>query len=348
MSETPKAVVAILLLMVLALVPGCRDSRAIPMSHGRAQISIMIGGLDAMVYLPAVLAQQLGNFHHQDIDVTLLNEQSGANSATALLAGDVQAVVGFYDHTIDLQANGKCTKSVVQMADIPGTVELVAVDKAKAITSPADFRGQKLGVTSLGSSSDMLTQALAGQAGLHTADYSRVKVGTGPTFIAALNHGGIDAGMTTDPTVALMVNSGQAKILVDMRTEQGTRTALHGLYPSTSLYMRCETVEHHPEIVQKLVTAFVQTLRWMKQHSPQEIADRMPAQFARSNRDLYVQSVRNSIGMFNGDGLMKREAAQNVLDILGRYSRNVHRARDRIDLSATYSTAFAEHALREP
>ncbi|MBY0442219.1 MAG: ABC transporter substrate-binding protein [Mycobacteriaceae bacterium] len=317
------------------------------MSNGRPHIAIMVGGLDALVYLPAVLTQQLGNFRRNDIDVTLLNEQSGANSATALLAGDVQAVIGFYDHTIDLQATGKCVKSVVQLANIPGVVELVAGDKAKSITSPADFRGQRLGVTALGSSSDLITQALAGQAGLHTADYSRVKVGTGQTFIAAMNHSGIDAGMTTDPTVALLVTRGQAKILVDMRTEAGTRAALHGLYPSTSLYMRCETVQHHPEIVQKLATSLVQTLQWIRTHSPQQIAAIMPAQFAQASNGLYVRAIADSIGMFNADGLMKREAADNALDILGEYSPKVHRVRDRIDLSATYTTAFVEQALRE-
>lgn len=337
---------AVVMLLALIATSGCRDSRHIPMSNGRPHLTIMVGGLDKVAYLPAVLSQRLDNFRRNGLEVTLLDEQSGVNSLTALLAGDVQAVVGFYDHTIDLQANNKCIESVVQMADIPGLVALVAANKAEAIKSPADFRDKKLGVTSLGSSTDMLTQALAGEAGLHTADYSRVKVGAGRTFIAAMNHGGIDAGMTTDPTVALMVNSGQAKILVDMRTEAGTRAALHGLYPSTSLNMRCETVLHHPEVVQKLVTAFVQTLPWIKQHSPQDIAARMPPQFAKGGKDLYLQSIGDSIGMFNGDGLMKRDAAQNALDILGRYAKNVQLKRSRIDLSATYTTAFVEQALR--
>ncbi|MFI2284658.1 ABC transporter substrate-binding protein [Nocardia beijingensis] len=331
----------------LLTVTGCRDSRTIPMAGGRPQITIMVGGLEKVIYLPAVLTRQLGFFERNDIDVTLLGEQSGATAETALLTGDVQGVVGFYDHTIDLQAKDQCIRSVVQMSDVPGEVELVS--KADAdITSVADLRGKKLGVTSLGSSTDFLTQALTGQAGMGTADYTRVKVGAGQTFIAGMNHDGIDAGMTTDPTVAQMVNSGDARILVDLRTEAGTRAALGGLYPATSLYMSCATIEAHPDIVRKLAAAFVQTLRWIRTHTPEEIAEKMPPQYASAGKDLYVQSIRDSIGMFNGDGLMKPEGAQNVLEILGKYSKNVRPVRDRIDLSATYTTQFVEEALRAP
>ncbi|QBS45078.1 ABC transporter substrate-binding protein [Nocardia sp. CS682] len=339
---------AIVVLAVAALltVTGCRDSRTIPMSGGRPQITIMVGGLEKVIYLPAMLTKQLGFFEKNDIDVSLLGEQSGANAETALLTGDVQAVVGFYDHTVDLQAKDQCLTSVVQFADVPGEVELVAKADAGTIKSVRDLRGRNLGVTSFGSSTDFLTQALTGIEGMTTKDYTRVRAGAGQTFIAGMNHNGIDAGMTTDPTVAQMVNSGEAEILVDMRTEAGTRAALGGLYPATSLYMRCQTVESHPDIVRKLAAAFVQTLQWIKRHTPEEIAAKMPPQYANAGKDLYVQSIRDSIGMFNGDGLMKAEGAQNVLNILGKYSRNVAPVRDRIELDKTYTTKFVEEALR--
>jgi NitT/TauT family transport system substrate-binding protein len=38
--------------------------------------------------------------------------------------------------------------------------------------------------------------------------------------------------MTTEPTVSRALSTGLAKVLVDMRTEQGTRAALGGTYPA--------------------------------------------------------------------------------------------------------------------
>jgi NitT/TauT family transport system substrate-binding protein len=112
--------------------------------------------------------------------------------------------------------------------------------------------------------------------------------------------------------------------------------------------MRCDAVDAHPDLVSKLAAAFVQTLQWIKTHTPAEIADKMPPQYASAGKELYVQSIHDSIDMFNGDGLMKPEGAQNVLNILGKYSKNVQPMLNRIDLSKTYTTQFVEKALRAP
>jgi NitT/TauT family transport system substrate-binding protein len=229
---------------------------------------------------------------------------------------------------------------VVQFADVPGEVEMVAADQAATIRSGADFKGRKLGVTSPGSSTDFLTQYLATKGGLKSGDYTTVKAGAGQTFIAAISNGGIDAGMTTDPTAAQLLNTGKGKILLDMRTEEGTRAALGGLYPASSLYMDCAWVEAHPDAVQKLANALVKTLRWIKANQPAEIAAKMPAEYAAGNAQLYVKAVTDSIGMFNGDGLMKPDGAKNVLEVLSQFSPNVKGKKDTVDLSKTYTTDF--------
>jgi NitT/TauT family transport system substrate-binding protein len=329
---------------VLALfVSGCRGTSPDDAGSGAANetIKIMVGGIDKVIYLPAKLTEQLGGFKAEGLDVQLLTEPSGATAENVLISGDVQGVVGFYDHTIDLQTKGKCITSVVQFADVPGEVEIVAASKAASLTSPADFKGHKLGVTSPGSSTDFLTQYLATKGGLTSADYTTVKAGAGQTFIAAIDNGGIDAGMTTDPTAAKLISTGKGKVLLDMRTEQGARQALGGLYPASSLYMDCAWVQAHPAQVQKLANAFVKTLRWIKGHSADEIAAKMPADYSAGDPALYAKAVHDSIGMFNGDGLMKEEGARNVLEVLSQFSPNVKGKKDQVDLAKTYTTEYA-------
>jgi NitT/TauT family transport system substrate-binding protein len=328
---------------LVLLLAGCRGTSPDEAASGGGsspQVKIMVGGIDKVIYLPAKLTEQLGYFKAEGLDVQLLTEPSGATAENVLISGDVQGVVGFYDHTIDLQTKGKCITSVVQFADVPGEVEMVATAKAATIKSPADFKGRKLGVTSPGSSTDFLTQYLATKGGLNSGDYTTVKAGAGTTFIAAIDNGGIDAGMTTDPTAAKLISSGKAKVLLDMRTEAGAKAALGGLYPASSLYMDCAWVQAHPEAVQKLANALVKTLRWINAHSPEEIAAKMPAEYAAGNTELYVQAVHDSIGMFNGDGLMKEEGAKNVLEVLSQFSPNVKGKKDTVDLTKTYTTTF--------
>ncbi|HEY3502378.1 MAG TPA: ABC transporter substrate-binding protein [Actinocatenispora sp.] len=336
-----------LAVVLLAAVAGCRDSRTAAGGSGSGDsehVSIMVGGIDKVIYLPAKLTEQLGYFKAEGLDVKMLTEPAGAQAENVLISGDVQGVVGFYDHTIDLQTKHKCVQSVVQLADVPGEVEMVSAKKATQITSPKDFKGRKLGVTSPGSSTDFLTQYLASKNGLSGADYTTVKAGAGQTFIAALANGGIDAGMTTDPTVAQLTSSGQGKVMLDMRTEAGTRAALGGLYPSSSLYMDCSYVAAHKKTVQKLANAFVRTLKWIKAHDAEQIAAKMPADYAKGGKDLYVKSVHDSIGMFNADGKMKAEGATNALHVLGAFSPNVKGKESTVDLSKTYTTRFVDAA----
>src|SRR6478609_8691539 len=133
------------------------------------KITLMVGGYEKQIYLPAKLAEALGYFKDEGLDVELLNEPAGVDAENEMLAGAVQGVVGFYDHCIDLQAKGKFVESVVQFSQAPGEVELVST-KHPEIKSPADFAGKNLGVTGLGSSTNFLTLYMASKAGLKPGD----------------------------------------------------------------------------------------------------------------------------------------------------------------------------------
>ncbi|AJG23417.1 ABC-type nitrate/sulfonate/bicarbonate transport systems, periplasmic components [Cupriavidus basilensis] len=77
------------------------------------KLSIMVGGATKIIYLPARLTEQLGYFKEEGLDVEILSQPAGVDAENELLAGAVQGVVGFYDHTIDLQSKGKEVEAVV-------------------------------------------------------------------------------------------------------------------------------------------------------------------------------------------------------------------------------------------
>ncbi|RLV09771.1 nitrate ABC transporter substrate-binding protein [Streptomyces griseocarneus] len=343
----PRTVVAALVAVLCCGLAGCADEVSADGAGaggkaGGDKIKIMVGGLDKVIYLPAVLTQRLGYFAEQGLNVQLLSEPAGVQATTSLVAGEVQGVVGFYDHTLDLQAKGKQVESVVQLARTPGEVEIVSRKAASAISSPADFQGKKLGVTGLGSSTDFLTKSLAVRNGVKAGDVTPVAVGAGQTFVAALKQGSIDGGMTTEPTVSQVLAQGLGTVLVDMRTPEGSRAALGGLYPASSLYMNTSWVNGHKETVQKLANAFVKTLAWMSAHSPDEIAGKMPADYAKGGKELYVQAIRSSLPMFTRDGVMPADGPRTVHEVLKAFHPTLRNAQ--IDLEKTYTTAFIRKA----
>ncbi|NKJ40391.1 ABC transporter substrate-binding protein [Rhizobium sp. SG570] len=310
-------------------------------AHAADKISIMVGGYEKQIYLPAKLAEGLGYFKDEGLNVELLNEPAGVDAENEMLAGAVQGVVGFYDHCIDLQGKGKFVESVVQFSQAPGEVELVSA-KHPEIKSPADFKGKNLGVTGLGSSTNFLTQYLAVKAGLKLGEFTSVPVGAGQTFIAAMQQDAIQAGMTTEPTISRLLKTGEAKVLIDMRTMAGTKAVLGGTYPAASLYMDAAWVDAHKDEVQKLANAFVKTLHFINTHSAAEIADKMPKDFYVGDKDGYVKALENGKAMFTPDGVMPEDGPKTVLAVLSEFSKNVQGKT--IDLSKTYTTAFVKAA----
>ncbi len=349
MRRTAAAALAAVLLLPLA---ACANDAAT--SHNGAApagkkvdgptVKIMVGGLDKVIYMPAMLTQRLGYFADAGVNVELLSEPAGVNATTALLAGDVQGAVGFYDHTIDLQAKGKIVESVVQFSQAPGEVEVVSAKQADAIRTGADFKGRKLGVTSIGSSTDFLTKYLAVKNGVNVSEFSPIAVGAGQTFIAALQQGSIDAGMTTDPTVANILSKQLGTVLYDMRTPEGSKAALGGLYPSSSLYMNTAWVDANKETVQKLANAFVKTLKWMNTHTPEEIAAQMPADYAQGGAAEYAAAIKATLPMFTTDGVMPADGPKTVLSVLAAFHPDVQGKEASIDLAKTYTTEFVSKA----
>ncbi|MBN8891709.1 MAG: ABC transporter substrate-binding protein [Rhodospirillales bacterium] len=304
------------------------------------KVSIMVGGLEKQIYLPFKLTEQLGFFKAEGLDVELLNEPSGVDAENEMLTGAVQGVGGFYDHCVDLQSKGKFVESVVQINQAPGEVELVST-KHPEIKSMADVKGKSLGVTGLGASTNFLTMYLAVKAGVPLGQFTTLPVGAGQTFIAAMQQDRIQAGMTTEPTISRLLKTGEAKVLVDMRSAASTKAALGGTYPATALYMPTAYVQSHRDTVQKLANALVHTLRWIDTHSAAEIADKMPKDYLVGDREAYVKALADGKAMFTKDGVMPQGGPETVLAVLGGFSKNLKGKT--IDLSKTYTTEFVKN-----
>lgn len=328
---------------VLGLALGSMLAAAAPLGHAAdAPITIMVGGINKIIYLPAKLTEALGYFKDEGLNVELQSQPTGVDAENQLIAGAVQGVVGFYDHTIDLQSKGKEIQAIAVFCKVPGEVELVSTKAAPTFKTMADAKGKTLGVTGLGSSTDFLTRYLADRQGVAQKDYSLLPVGAGNTFIAAMKQDRIQAGMTTEPTVSQMLKSGDAKVLVDLRNEADTIKALGGLYPAASLYVQNSWAETHKAEAAKLGRAFARTMHYIHTHTAEEIAEKVPRDYYGNDKALYIEALRASVPMFTTDARMPDGGPENVLKVLATYKPQV-RSKN-IDLSKTFTNAFVAGA----
>ncbi|WCK54075.1 ABC transporter substrate-binding protein [Aneurinibacillus sp. Ricciae_BoGa-3] len=307
-------------------------------SSGSDRVAIMVGGLEKIIYLPYMLTEKLGYFKDEGLTVTLVNESAGQDAEVALLSGQVDGAGGFYDHTIDLASKGKKVEAVVTMADVPGE-QLMLADKLKdKVKTLKDLKGLTIGVTGLGSSTNMLASYNVVKGGNKESDYKPLPVGAGQTLIAAMQQGRIDAAVTSEPTASMLKAKHLASTFVDMNSKQGTVEALGGKYASTSLYMTNDYVKAHPAVVQKLANAFVKTLKWMNIHTPEEIASKMPEEYYAGDKAMYITALKGQLPMFTPDGKMPQGDPENVLKILSSFKPEVKN----VKLDETYTNEFVD------
>src|SRR5216684_3751020 len=144
-SSSPVAGATICAVLLLTLA-GCARREA-------PEIRIAVGGAEQLLYLPTTLAQQLGFYEAEGVHVKLESFPGGAKSLQALLGGSADVVSGFYDHTLQMAAEGRKLKAFVLMLHYPGMAVVVAPQKSSAIHRIEDLKGAMVGVTAPGSSS---------------------------------------------------------------------------------------------------------------------------------------------------------------------------------------------------
>jgi len=310
-----------------------------------SKLTLAVGGQPLYIYLPLTLAQQLGYFKEGGVDVDIVDVAGGAKALEAILGGSASVVCGFIDHTIEMQAQGKSIKMFVLYDRYPGLVLAVTkAGQAKGIKTAADLRGAKIGVTAPGSSTNFFAQYMLAKSGISADDASYIGIGTAATAVAAARRGVVDALVNVDPTITILAKSGDVQILADTRTTLGTIRVFGGPYPAGGLYTPPAFIERSPKTVQALATASVKALHWIKTHTAEEIADKMPEQFYQSDKALYVASLKENLEMFSLDGRISLTGLQTIAKVLSAFDKQVVANPSRVNPAAAFTNEYVEQA----
>ena len=331
-------VLALTALAVAAAVTAGLAVAATSKKQGLPTVSLMVGGIDKQIYLPYQLAQDLGYYKKYGVNVQLSTEQNGGVGAEdAMASGQVDMAGAWYVHTIDFQLHGKQVVDVVQLSGAPGEREMCA--KGSGVKTPADWKGKNVGVTDLGSGTDDLTLYLAARYHLSSSQFTRVGVGAGDTFVAAMQHGQIVCGMTSQPTVTAIEKQGIGYSAIDLATSKGVKKWLGGNLPTAGVLALKSYVDSNKATVQKVVDALVATMHWIHTHTAAQIAAKMPAQFVSNNltsRSDYVTALAKDKGQFLANGVMPKSGPATVYKV----EKLAGKITGPVSLKTTYTNAF--------
>ncbi|MCL4747580.1 MAG: ABC transporter substrate-binding protein [Burkholderiaceae bacterium] len=306
----------------------------------KQKVTIAVGGKAAFYYLPLTIAEQLGYFKDEGLNVEIVDFAGGSAALRAVVGGSADVVSGAYEHTINLQSSKQYFRAFVLQGRAP-QIALGVSSKANYKT-PADLKGMKIGVSAPGSSTNMMANFVLAGAGLKAADVSFIGVGTGNSALAAVRSGQIDAISNVDPVMTMLEDKGDVKIIADTRTLKGTEKLFGGPMPAGSLYAPDEFIQKNPRTVQGLTNAMVRALKWLQAAGPSDIIKTVPEAYLLGDRGLYLSAYHKVKDAISTDGMIPDAGAATTLKSLASFNPKIKPAE--IDLSRTYTNEFVKKA----
>jgi NitT/TauT family transport system substrate-binding protein len=308
----------------------------------KTSVGIAVGGKASLSYLPLTLAEQLGYFKAEGLEVEISDFAGGARALQAVVGGSAEVVSGSYEHTLNMQGKDQYYQGFVLQGRAPQIAVGVSNKTMTNYKSLADLRGKKIGVSAPGSSTNIVANLLLARAGLKAGDVSFVGVGTSAAALTAMRSGQIDAISNIDPVMTMLEQKGDVRIISDTRTLKGTLELFGGPMPAACLYASMEFIRKYPNTTQALTHAIVHALKWLQTAGPGDIIRTVPEGYLLGDRGLYLASfnkVRESIAL---DGLFPEEGGKTVLRALSSFDASLKA--DKVDLSKTFTNRFARIA----
>ena len=308
----------------------------------KTKVAIAVGGKASFYYLPLTIAEQLGYFKAQGLDVEISDFAGGARALQAVVGGSADVVSGAYEHTINLQSKGQFFQAFVLQGRAPAIALGVSTKTMAGYKTMADLKGKKIGVSAPGSSTNMMVNLLLSRAGLRAEDVSFIGVGTAAGALSAMRSGQIDAISNIDPVMTMLEQKGDVKIISDTRTLKGTLEVFGGPMPAGCLYAPAEFLQKNPNTAQGLADAIVHGLKWLQTAGPGDILKTVPESYLLGDRGLYLAAFNKVHEAIALDGLIPEEGARTALKALASFDPAIKA--DKIVLSRTYSNDFARKA----
>ncbi len=306
------------------------------------KVRIAVGGKALYYYLPISIAERLGYFKDEGIDVEIIDFQGGSKSLQAVVGGSADVVSGAFEHTISMQTRGQMMRAFVLQGRAPQVVFAVNNKTMPNYKTLSDLKGKKIGVTAPGSSSQVLANFVLARAGIKPSDVSFVGVGASSAAVAAIRSGQIDAFTNLDPVIAQLQQDNLLKIVGDTRVIEESDAIFGGPMIAGCLYAPEKFIKSRPEDVQALTNAVVRADHWLATATADDIVKTVPESYFMGNKAIYIEGFLKNRPALSRDGMFPEGAPAISLKAL--QSVNPKMANVKVDLEATYTNEFAAKA----
>ena len=226
----------------------------------RERVRIVYAGLSGN-QAPGWAAYEGGFFRKQGLDVDQVHVVGGPGAIQTLLSGDAPFAQVSGLPVLEGALQGA---DVVILAGILNTMNYQFI-VGKEIKQPDHLKGKTVAVSRFGSSSDFATRYALEKYGLSPGkDVAIIEIGSQPERFAALGSGKIQGVMLEVP-LTLRAKKMGFPVLADLQ--------MLGLeYQATVLATTQATIKSRPDLVRKVLTAYIEGIHYYKTNRKEGVA----------------------------------------------------------------------------
>jgi NitT/TauT family transport system substrate-binding protein len=292
--------------------------------------------------LPLTIADRLGYFSAEGLEVELLDLGGGLRSLQAVQDNLADIVAGAFEHTIGLQSKGQQFRAFVLLGRSPQVSFGVSTRSMPSFKTVAELKGRRIGVAPVGSSSATVADLVLLRNGMRRQDVQFVELANAAASVAAVRAGQVDAISHYEPVMTMLEHRGDVRVIVDTRSLRGALDLYGGPVAGPCLFARSEYVQSSPRTIQAMANGVVHALKWLQTAGPSDIIKVVPEAYLLGDRGLYLSSINNVREAISVDGLIPEEGVRTALRTVGHLDSSV--IVERIDLAKTYTNEFARKA----
>ena len=235
---------------------------------------------------PLWFAKETRLFEKRGLDVRLVGMGTGAVSLRALIARDLE--IASLSGSGLVQAALQGVDTVIVSAAINGFV--FKVFGAPEITSPAQLKGKKLGVSRYGATSDFAVRLALKKWGLNPEhDVNILQIGTTQDTLRAMQTKMLDAGVLSG-TASLMARKAGFRELGDLAD-----LGLH--YPMAPIGTTKSYLQKNEGLVKEFMLAYIEAIHDFKRNKEAALA--VLKKYTRNDdREVLEDSYRNYAGKY--------------------------------------------------
>ena len=255
------------------------------------------------------IAEDKGLFKKYGIDPeVILIGGASAGGVSSLIAGDVQFLAGAGGAVVSAGLNGA---DVVMIASIVnrGVQRVMA---RSDIRKAEELRGKRIGITRLGAASHLVLLMMLRAWGMTAADVQTMQIGSSPAMMAALEKGGIDAAVLTEPTFFFAEDQGY-RVLADLADMD--IYYLHSMIDTTRGYIRT-----HRDVALRFLRGYIEGIAFFKNNRKESIEVLAKKLRTAPSQTKYLERSHAlySSGYFENTPYVSLRGVNTLLEFLGK------------------------------